>query len=54
MKFDNFQYQRPIMEAFENQFNDSLNGFENATSFEEQDSFFRKDQHPPTGIFYHV
>ena len=42
MKFDNFQYQRPVMETFENQFNNCLNGFENATTFEEQDKFLEK------------
>ena len=42
MKFDHFQYQRPAMESFEQQYNVYLNDFEAATTFEEQDRLFEK------------
>ncbi len=40
MKFDNFQYQRPAMESFEQRYRDCLEGFETANTFEEQDRLF--------------
>lgn len=42
MKFDNFQYQRPVMESFEQQFKTYLQSFEAAATFEEQDKLFEK------------
>ena len=42
MKFDNFQYQRPVMDSLEERFNTYLEGFEAASVFEEQDKLFEK------------
>lgn len=42
MKFDDFQYQRPVMESFAAKYNTYLDGFEAAQSFEEQDILFEK------------
>ena len=54
MKFDNFQYQRPEMESFEEEYNRYLDGFEAATTFEEQDKLFTKNQYPSAAIFHDV
>jgi len=43
MKFDNFQYQRPVMKSFEEQYNAYLKDFESATTFEEKDELFDKN-----------
>ena len=42
MKFDNFQYQRPVIESLAAKYNTYLDGFEGAKTFEEQDILFEQ------------
>ena len=45
LKFDDFEYQRPLMDQFSAQFNQLIHSFEKATSFEEQNEFFEQINH---------